>query len=58
MSTLQGQVGLVTMTVEITRKATGVTETVELTGALSEEQLTDLRRVLPDAEESPDGRHA
>lgn len=41
MSELQGQVGELRMTVEITRKETGKTETVELVGFLDEDKLKE-----------------
>jgi hypothetical protein len=49
VSALQGQVGEVRMTLEITRAATGLTETVELVGAVTLDE--------PEPEEDADGRH-
>jgi hypothetical protein len=47
MSNLSGQAGELRFTVQITRKATGKVEEVELVGYLDEEKLKELQ----------DGRH-
>ena len=47
MSNLSGQTGELRFTVQITRKATGKVEEVELVGYLDEEKLKELQ----------DGRH-
>lgn len=43
MTELQGQVGELRMTLQITRAETGKTETVELVGFLDEEKLKELQ---------------
>lgn len=43
MPELQGQIGEVRMTVQITRKETGKTETVELVGFLNQDKLKELQ---------------
>ncbi len=50
MSELKGQTGELRMTVEITRKATGKVETVELIGTVTGEEPTE--------EEQDGGSHA
>ncbi len=50
MSELKGQTGELRMTVEITRKATGKVETVELIGTVTGEEPTE--------KEQDDGSHA
>ena len=58
MSDLQGQPGELHMTVSITRKATGLTETHELVGAATEEQARALGALPPTQQEPQDGNHA
>lgn len=43
MSDLNGQAGELRFTIEITRKETGKTETVELVGYLDESKLKDIQ---------------
>lgn len=43
MTELQGKVGELRMTLQITRAETGKTETVELVGFLDEEKLKELQ---------------
>lgn len=43
MSNLGGQIGELRMTLQITRKATGAVEEVELVGYLDEEKLKELQ---------------
>lgn len=43
MPELQGQVGELRLTLQITRAATGKTETVELVGFVDEEKLKELQ---------------
>lgn len=58
MASLMGQVGELSMTVQITRAATGKTEEVKLTSAITAEQLKQLQdaNILP--KESNDVSHA
>lgn len=42
MASLNGQLGELRMTLEITRKETGKVETVELIGHLNEQQLKEI----------------
>lgn len=48
---LQGQVGELRFTVEITRKETGKVETVEMVGFLDEEKLAELQAQEPEIKE-------
>jgi hypothetical protein len=48
---LQGQVGELRFTVEITRKETGKVETVELVGFIDEEKLAELQAQEPEIKE-------
>lgn len=43
MPDLQGAVGELSFTVQVTRKETGVVEEYQLTGFINEEQLKDLQ---------------
>lgn len=43
MSNLQGQVGELRFTIEVTRKDTGKVETVEMVGFVNQEQLQQLQ---------------
>jgi len=43
MTSLMGQAGELSLTVQITRKATGLTENVELVGYLDADQLKQLQ---------------
>jgi hypothetical protein len=48
---LQGQVGELRFTVEITRKETGKVETVELVGFIDEDKLAELQAQEPEIKE-------
>lgn len=48
---LQGQVGELRLTVEITRKETGKVETVELVGFIDEDKLAELQAQEPEIKE-------
>ena len=48
---LQGQVGELRFTVEITRKETGKVETVEMVGFLDAEKLAELQAQEPEIKE-------
>jgi hypothetical protein len=51
MADLQGQVGEMRFTLNITRAATGETEQVEMVGFLNEEQLKMLQASQPETKE-------
>lgn len=53
MPELQGQVGELRMTLQITRAETGKTETVELVGFLDEEKLKELQHGSDTLDGSP-----
>lgn len=53
MSTLQGQIGELSFTVQITRAATGTVETYELVGKVTAEQAEELGITI----EEDDGSH-
>ena len=53
MAELNGQVGEVRMTVEVTRKETGKTETYNLIGFLDEDKLKELQNGSLPLDSSP-----
>lgn len=57
MASLMGQVGELAMTVQITRAATGKTEEVKLTSAITAEQLKQLQDANIIPKELTNGRN-
>lgn len=57
MASLMGQVGELSMTVQITRAATGKTEEVTLTSAINAEQLKQLQDANIIPKENEHGSH-
>lgn len=57
MSHLNGQVGELSFTVQITRAATGKTEEVKLTSAITAEQLKQLQDANIIPKENDNGRN-
>jgi len=58
MSSLKGQVGELTMAVQITRASTGKTEDVTLTSAINAEQLKQLQDANIIPKEKSDVSHS